>query len=247
MSLETKLLKIESKLMGGNVIHMSNWTDADEIIQAEADIINKYQPLYSFCEVDASDLSSIHCLEQAGYHFSEFRVKSMLKTDHLETGVKGLYPYIAEIITEKRHLKQAINMLIASNDDDRFSNDPEIGKQISKKRIIYNLKKSFRSWPKEFLLGIFNSQTDELIAFRSGVMLSASEVLYYQYATISGMDFDHTAAILETFTIDFLKKIGVKIIQVVSTGFNINELNRLIIGQEFRIVSSQLLMRKVFK
>jgi hypothetical protein len=61
-----------------------------------------------------------------------------------------------------------------------------------------------------------------------------------------GSDFEHTAGMLDTFTIEFLAQRGVKIINVVSTGFNTPELNRLLKNFDFRIVSTQVLLRKVF-
>jgi hypothetical protein len=77
-------------------------------------------------------------------------------------------------------------------------------------------------------------------------MLSKQEALYFQYGISSTTEFNHIASILDAFTTDFLKNTGVQIIHAVSTGFNTDELNRLIQEQGFVIVSSQVLLRKVF-
>jgi len=95
------------------------------------------------------------------------------------------------------------------------------------------------------LLGVFNTNTDELVAFRSGSFMSDVEALYYQYGVGTGFELDHMASMLEVFTIDFLKQRGIRIINAVSTGYNTIELNRLLMNG-FKINQSTLMMRKVF-
>lgn len=241
-----KVLKSESKILGRNILRLYDWNSALEIVSGEDEMLSKGDPAYVYCEVPATDLNSIHILEEAGYRFSEFRVVSMLKTEQAEEGPRGLYPFVADIIAEKDQLKVAINMLLAVDDDDRFSKDPLVDMAFSKERVVKNLKKSFRSWPQEFLLGVFNYQTEELIAFRSGNFLSKTEAHYYQYGVSPAKDFDHTAEVMEALTIDYLKKQGVNIIYSVSSGFNISELNRLTQNHGFKIISSQVILRKVF-
>lgn len=244
--MQIQTLHHESKLLGGNVIRIFDWDSADEIIKAESQIRMEHQPVYTWCETDATDLASIHKLEQGGYCFSEFRIHSLLRTEDVETGTRAFYPYVSAIISEEAQLETAVAILSAAQDDDRFSCDPLVGKAISKERHISNLRKSFHSYPNEFLLGVFNAQTDEMLAFRSGAILSKTEAHYYQYGVAPGKDFNHTAGMLEVFTIDYLKKAGIKLIHSVSTGFNIAELNRLIRDHEFHIASSTVIMRKVF-
>jgi hypothetical protein len=239
-------LKTESKLLGKNVIKISNWKSIHEIIESEHRLISDFDPCYAYCEVNATDLISIHALEEFGYRFSEFRVSGVLRTSESEISTSSFYPYIAEIITEKKHYNRAVEILQESHDDDRFSNDPQIGKDFAKNRVIENLKKSFKSWPNEFLLGIFNSHTNELVAFRTGAFLSRVDAQYYQYAIEKGRNFDHTADMLEVFTIAFLQQRGIENIYSVSTGFNIQELNRLNQNHGFSMVSGKILLRKVF-
>ena len=104
----------------------------------EEKIINK--PKYIYCKLDSTNLSEIHQLEQLGYQFSEFRINSLFDTYDTSLSINTLYPYIADIITEKSHLNNAIEILLASKDDDRFSKDPMIGLSFSKDRIVSNLK-----------------------------------------------------------------------------------------------------------
>jgi hypothetical protein len=244
--MQVNVLKTESKLMGRNMLRIHEWETAGEILHVEADIISRYNPAYIYLEVDATDLYSMHQLEDNGYSFSEFRIRTRLNTSDLDISTRSFFPFKMELIGEEELYEKAVEILMTSHDDDRFSNDPLIGHQFSKDRLVANLRKSFTAYPKEFLLGLINSNTDALIGFRSGAFISNTEAIYYQYGIASGYDHDHTANMLEAFTIDFLKNRGIGIINAVSTGYNIAVLNNLIKNNDFVIASSSVLMRKVF-
>ena len=241
-----KVLETESDLLGRKVLSLDDWETAGEIVTTESHWRKLHDPAYVFCLVDSTDLTSIQILEDHGYRFSEFRLKSRLFTAETDISTRSFYPYQAELIAEPEDLQKALDILLTTRHDDRFSNDPTLGKDFSSQRVKANLEKSFHSWPSEFLLGLFNTHRSELVAFRSGVFLSKTEAHYYQYGVEQSCDFEHTAGMLDTFTIEFLAQRGVKIINVVSTGFNTPELNRLLKNFDFGIDSTQVLLRKVF-
>lgn len=241
-----KNLSSESKILGAPVLLLDDWESANNIIAGEAVFVEKHKPKYVYCCINATELATIHQLEQCGYHFSEFRIKTRLNPESESINTSAYYPFQANIISEKKDLKKALSILEATHHDDRFSNDPAIGSTFSKERVVYNLKKSFRTYPKEFLLGLFNTQRAELVAFRSGAIPQKNEAFYYQYGVLPGADFEHTAIMLEAFTIDHLKSQGIEWINAVSTGFNTPELNRLLKHFDFRITETQVLLRKVF-
>lgn len=241
--MKTKTLSLESKLLQAPVIKLENWASMNVLTAFNPSEL----PAYVYCELNATELASIHQLEQAGYHFSEFRIKSTLNTSEAEYSTRAFYPFVAEIINEKAILDTAIKILNQNPCDDRFSNDPFIPSDFTAKRNVHNLKKSFRSWPKEFLLGIFNSHTEELIAFRSGAIFNKTEAQLFQYGIANTNDYHHTADMLEAFTIQYLKEQGIQHTHAISTGFNIPELNRLTQNHGFKMVSSHVLLRKVFQ
>lgn len=244
--MKLSILMLESGLLKRKVIRLSDWGTTHELLQCESGLLRKYQPAYVYCEVPATDLVSIHTLEQAGYRFSEFRVQTLLNTaDADETG-SVIYPYKAEFTADKAHLRQAREMLLAQSDDDRFSSDPLIGSQFAKKRVVRNLEKSFRRYPEEFVIAIFHIQTNQLVAFRTGAFLSPTEVHYYQYAVAQGTDQNHTANLLETLAIALLRQHGVAIIHAITTGYNIAELHRLTRHHGFQLTSTSVMMRKIF-
>ena len=244
--MQINILKTESKLMGRNMLRIKESESAEELLNAEDEILKRYNPAYIFCEIDATRLEQIHQLEAGGYCFSEFRVRYQLTTSNIEISTRSFFPFKIDLIGDDEDYKKAAEILMTSHNDDRFSNDPQIGFQFSKDRLLSNLRKSFTSYPKEFLLGLFNTNTSQLIAFRSGAFLSNSEAHYYQYGIAAGYDHDHISDMLDAFAIEFLKNRGIQIIHAVSTGYNISELNRCLKVSGFVITSSTLLMRKVF-
>jgi hypothetical protein len=241
--MKAKTLSLESRLLRTPVIRLVDWYSVEE----PASYSPSHLPVYVYCELDATELEDIHQLEDAGYRFSEFRIKSTLNTSEAEYSTRALHPFIAEIITEKSTLSRALGILNQNPCDDRFSNDPVIPPDFTTKRNNHNLKKSFSSWPNEFLLGIFNSYTKELIAFRSGAILNKTEAQLFQYGIATTNDYHHTAGMLEAFTIQYLRSRGIQYIHAISTGFNIPELNRLTQNHHFRITSSTVLLRKLIK
>lgn len=244
--MKISVLKLESKLLKRKVLRLSNWVEISELLQVESGLLHKYQPAYIYCELPATDLISIHTLEQAGYRFSEFRVQTLLQTEEVVDVGSVIFPYKADFTADKTHLRLARKMLLAQRDDDRFSSDPLIGVEFAKKRVVRNLEKSFRRFPNEFVVGLFHIQTDELLAFRTGAFLSQSEVHYYQYGVAQGREPDHTANLLESLSIALLRQHGVSIIHAITTGYNITELNRLTRNHGFKMIGSTVMMRKMF-
>ena len=241
-----RILPLESKLFHRKVICLSEWNTTYELLQSENRLLRRYQPAYIYCELPATDLISIHTLEQAGYRFSEFRVQTLLQTEEVDDVGSVIFPYKADFTADKTHLRLTHKMLLAQRDDDRFSSDPLIGDEFAKKRVVRNLEKSFRRFPNEFVVGLFHIQTDELLAFRTGAFLSQSEVHYFQYGVAQGHEPDHTADLLESLSIALLRQHGVSIIHAITTGYNITELNRLTRNHGFKMIGSTVMMRKIF-
>jgi hypothetical protein len=231
-------------LLARAVIRIDEWAEPAELLQAEEEIKKQHCRAYLYTREAATESARIHQLEEMGYRFSEFRIRSMIKFDGAAESTRSLYPWKSELIGDESTFAAALELLRTSPCDDRFSRDVALPAGFSEKRNRTHLEKSFRNWPDEFLLGVVHAQTGELIAFRSGAFLSKSEAHYYQYAISPTRDYQHTAAMLDAFTLEFLHNKGIQLIHAVSTGFNISELNRLILQSGFTIQASDVILRK---
>ena len=78
--------------------------------------------------------------------------------------------------------KKAILAIAAQHSsDDRFTRDPLISNDIARKRLELYITKSLSSYPWQFVYGLFNSQTEELIGFRTGIFAEPGLVKYFYY------------------------------------------------------------------
>ncbi len=242
--MKLNLINEDSALLARAVIRIDDWAEPGELALAEEEIKKQHCRAYLYTQVPATESARIHQLEEMGYRFSEFRIRSMYKFGGAAESTRSLYPWKPELIGDESTFAAALALLDTATCDDRFSRDVSLPAGFSAKRNRNHLEKSFRNWPDEFLLGVVHALTGELIAFRSGAMLNKSEAHYYQYAISPAHDFNHTAAMLDAFTLEFLHNKGVQLIHAVSTGFNISELNRLILQSGFTIQASDVILRK---
>lgn len=238
-------LEIESKMLNGNVLQIDDIDNETNLTDFEKKMIKDFDPVYVYCKINATDITSLHHFEEIGFRFSEFRLNTSLRVEDTDFSTFSFFPYQIELLSEEDYLEKASKILISSFADDRFSIDPLVGESFSKKRIKANLQKSFKSYPNEIVLGLVNSNTKELIAFRTASLFK-DEVFYYQYAVSPKYNFNQFASMLETGVIVFLKEQGIQIINAVTTGFNTSELSRLLTNN-FKIDSSIVLLRKVYK
>lgn len=238
-------IPFESKLFNGNVIQLSEWDKTEDIISAEAGIIEQYKPVYIFCALNSTEISAIQYLEKNGYGFSEFRIYSNLQLKDTEDSRDAMFPYQIRLLGDEGHLQEVKSILSKNMPDDRYFNDPLIDKNLARSREIRNIEKSFHSWPKEFIAGLFNVQTNKLIGFRSGALRNDMEADYYLYGIAPGYEKQHYSKMLDHLCIGFLHSRGIRIIHSVTTGFNTEELNRLIKHHDFRIENTKVMMRKV--
>jgi len=244
--MKVEVLTNESAILGSAVLQLSDWKTTTDIVAAEEQFVNEHRPIYVFCKVSSTDLASIQTLEQAGFGFSEFRMYSQLHIQNNYTGYEAFYPYKLMLLGDKDQLKQAQKLLLKNRPDDRFFHDPLLKQTVSRERELRNLDKSFKSYPSEFILGLFNTTTGKLVAFRSGAIRQRHIAHYYLSAIAFGVDKTRFAEILDHSCIAWLREKGVSHIHAVSTGFNIDELNRLSQKHNFRIQSTEVIMRKVY-
>lgn len=242
--MEYKILKNESKLLGLNVAQIINF-EANTLVKRVDILIEDFKPCYIFVEIPSSEINRIHLFETLNFQFVEFRVKAQLKTELFDINAASLYPYSIKEISDKKDVKLIENYLQENPMDDRFSTDPLLSvNNVSAKRNIYNIQKSFKA-KDEFLLGVYNSYTNELISFISGSYTSRNIALLFQKGILDKTSPARQEEILNILSIDFLKNRGIDYIDVVSTGFNINELNLYLNQHKFIIQSSSVILRLI--
>ncbi|MEI6061053.1 MAG: hypothetical protein WCR72_10110 [Bacteroidota bacterium] len=242
-----KLLEVESRLFNRNIIQLGPETSAGEYAQNETTLITDKNPYYTQHQLNASDLTGIHAFEDLGFRFIEFRIFRHL--EHIDPSVSSRYsfPFVCELISNKAANKKAILAIAAQHSsDDRFTRDPLISNDLAKKRLELYILKSLCSYPKQFVYGLFNQQSEQLIGFRTGIFAEPGLVKYFYYFMQKHYNDPKYIAMLETGIIEDLLKRKVNRIEAVSSGLNVQEMNDSSLLQGFVVDSTMVLLRKIF-
>ncbi|MCF8380686.1 MAG: hypothetical protein K9H49_14005 [Bacteroidales bacterium] len=242
-----KKLEIESTILGKNIYKLEEITAKNSFKKEESSIIKKYSPFYIQCTIDAGELDSIHKMEDAGFRFVEFRYKKTLDINTFHSISEfAFYPNIIKLIADKEDYEKAELLLKNSIADDRFSRDPIIPAELSQNRLQAYLKKSYDNYPDEFIYGLFNKNTGELLAIKTGEIKSKIEATFSQTALKEDLDIEKLTYMIDALIISKLKEAGTTIFSTVTSGFNMMEMDLHISGLKYKIVSTSVILRKIY-
>lgn len=247
--LQVHRLDIESKLLGFRVEKIRQWSSVEDIIAYRDELQHRGIRTYLYLEADAADLQLMHFLQYQGFVLSEFRVYARLKLDNYDNYAQAFFPYVADFITDENHLQQACEMLEKQISDDRFSRETDalIPESFSRLRNTYNLKKSFRNYPNEWLVGMFNSARPGLEGFCSLGITGNHTALIYQQAVKPTRNPQPATEMLEALVFSLLKERGIRWVYSITTGFNIPEVNRRIRNAGFEAFNATVILRQIIQ
>lgn len=236
------LLNLETQLLGFPVIKLGDFISLTDDLQALEKDLEAYTKYYLYAELPATNLEIIHELETHGFRFSEFRIHLSRDLSTFENYSHSFYPYYADLISDSKGRKEALQMLGKQDFDDRFASDPSIPKKFSQSRNIHNLEKSFDNFPTEQVIGLFNSTTSTLVGFWSLAITDGFHAHLYQHAVDSGKR-AHLLPILDALVLSYLKEQNIQLVKAISTGFNISEIHRLMTNSGFEVTQSTIILR----
>lgn len=240
--MEFSILELESQLLGYPVIKINNFSSLSRDKLSLKRMLVNYDKCYLYVELPATELGIIHELEVYGFRFSEFRIYLSRDLTTYENYSHSFYPYFAELIADAEWRQEAIQLLGKQDFDDRFASDPSIPEKFSKRRNIMNLEKSFANYPKEQVIGLFNSTNSTLEGFWSLSINDNFQAHLYQYA-VNLSRRNHLLPILDTLVLSYLKEQNIQMVKVISTGFNISEIHRLMANSGFEVTKSTVILR----
>ena len=242
-----KLLEVESLLFNRNIVQLDAETDAVEYSQNESKLIEDKSPYYIQHQLDAGDLTGIHAFEDLGFRFIEFRIFRHLENIDPSTSSRYSFPFVCELVGNNAASKKAILAIAAQHSsDDRFTRDPLISNELAKKRLELYITKSLCSYPKQFVYGLFNQQSEELIGFRTGIYAEPGLVKYFYYFMKKEYNEPTYISMLETGVVEDLIKRRINRIEAVTSGLNVQEMNDTSLMQGFVVDRTMVLLRKLF-
>lgn len=242
-----KILDVESRLFNRNIIQLGDETEAVEYARNEINLVRDKNPYYIQHQLKSKDLLGIHAFEELGFRFVEFRIFSYLQLSEQLIRNRSSFPYGCEMIGfSKENQKLLLNIAAQHNSDDRFTCDPLIANELAQKRLELYIKKSLNSFPKQFVFGLFNQQSKELLGFRTGIYAEANTVRYFYYFIKKEYQLPNYVAMLESGVQEALFNQNIRIIESVASGANVQEMNDSSISQRFVVDKTMVLLRKMF-
>jgi hypothetical protein len=242
-----KILEVESNLIHRNIILLDAATTARDFSRDEQEMVKACNPFYVQHQLVSGDLEEIQEFEELGFRYIEFRISRYLKLNEQPLNTRHFYPFRCELVGDSEENRKAIIDIAANHiSDDRFTRDPRISGELARKRLELYILKSLNSFPRQFVYGLINQQTSELLGFRTGIFAEPGLVKYFYYFMKPEYNDPKYISMLETGVIEELAKRKITRIEAVTSGFNVQEMNDTTLLQGFKVEKTMILLRKIF-
>lgn len=246
--MEIMKLDIESEILGRAVVQLNGFKSTEAFLASEPGIISEHHPFYMQCQVDAADLEQIHAMEEAGFRFVEFRLKKQLDINAFHSvNELAYFPYVIKSIRDEENYLKAKEILQQSQQDDRFSRDPLIRADISMKRLQWYLKKSYENRENEFIWGLFNKNSGELLGFKTIELNAKKQVIFQQTAMKQDLDIQKFTFMLDALVISHYVDQGISYFSSVTSGFNLMEVDLHVSDLKYKNNSASVILRKIYQ
>jgi hypothetical protein len=239
--MRVQLEEIDSLIVGANVLTIKDFAIDQDFEKFETEYQQKYLPHYVVCKVVATDLASIHRLESCGFNFVEFQISLTARVKLYDVSA---FPYQFAEVTTEEDLKSVLDIAGSTFTHDRFYMDPVMGKDISSKRNCKYVQKSFDA-EDEFVHKL-SLPNGEVAAFVTHRIVNDREAVLLLGGVKSEYKGSGLGALNDQFVINELHRKGIKQLSGNFSGINYPVMNMEIGGLGFRVVSSWVVMRKVY-
>jgi hypothetical protein len=245
--MEARKDEIDSEILQGAVLAITDFDGTRDFAIFEEEYRRRENPIYVTCKIPAEEIGNVHLLEDQGFRFVEFQMRLRGRiTRTYDTSSCG-YKYLR--ISGERDLHAVLDLASSIFEHDRVSRDPFFqewgGRNISGERYRRYVLKASRS-DNEHVYKLVNALTGEIVGFNSHRMLSPDGALLLIGGVRKEYRSSGAGAINDYFLLNELRSKGVKVIHGHVSGVNYPILNLEVRGMGFRVVSSAVVMRKIY-
>jgi hypothetical protein len=233
--------EIDSLAVGANVLTIKDYSINEDFARFERDYLITYQPRYVACKILATDLPGIHRLESFQFNFVEFQISLTAKVKLYDLTP---FPYKFEEATSEEDLASVLEIASSIFTHDRFFVDEAMGKEISSERYRRYVEKSFHA--KDEYVHKLSLASGEIVAFVSHKVLDNGEAVLLLGGVKNGYTKTGLGVLNDQFVINELHRKGIKRLSGAFSGINYPVMNMEIGGLGFRVVSTWVVMRKVY-
>ena len=238
--------EIESLVLGRAVVEIRAFHAGDDFSAEEKRFRQEHDPLYAVCKVPVEDLGAVHQLEDHGFRFIETQLKLALKMKPYDV---SKYPYSYTPV-EPGDLEAVLAMAGTIFSDDRFSVDPFLRERFAGKaageRYRRYVMKSFEA-PDECVYKMVNDATKEIVGFGTHRHTSQDEAVIFIGGIASTYQKAGLGPISDFLAINNLRREGVKKAYTHVSARNYAIMNLEIAGLGFKVIDSQVVLRKVYE
>jgi hypothetical protein len=238
-------IDIDSKVMGGAVLSLSELSETDDFSVEEQRYIATYNPVYTFCKIPIEELSLLHHLESNGFRLVEIQLRLSRKVAKPYDIPPSQYSF--EQVTTESVLKDVLDIAATTFTIDRIYNDPKFPDAENKasQRYVAYVKNSFAA-EDERVFRMLDTTSGETVAFRTHRLLANSQAL----CLLGGIRQDLQCAGLGPLHVQYehnhFYKRGVKRFTTHVSARNYGIMNLEIGGFRFRIQQTFAVLRKYY-
>lgn len=231
---------VDSWAWGRTVLDLQDFEGGD-LTAAEARW-RKEEPAYVACKVPSDDLAKIHALEDAGFRFVEFQLRSVLRVRR-PWDLEGL-PYTYEEV-DAASLPAVLELAASTFTADRFSRDPAVPEGVSGRRYSAYTRQSFNA-TDELLHRFVHAETGELLGFNSCRITGPKDALLFNAGVAASAQGTGLGVTLNRFAFSDLYERGVRRITTHQSAANHPILNAELAHMGFAVTGSWAVLRKVY-
>jgi len=213
----------------------------------EQEYIDKHNPFYVIAKIDSKDIRSVHILEDNGFKFIEFQMHIRMRVKELDLPIAG---YQCKEVDNESDLKKVVDIARTTFTDDRVFVDKELmamfEENIAAKRYEYYVRQSYHLEDQK-LYKVFDSATDEVVAFFTFKLLEKSRVLSLLEGVAKDLKGSIVGASYRQLYFEELKKMSVKHFYGACSGRNLDIINLSFTLNRGTIVNTLIVLRKIYK
>ncbi len=235
----------DSKVFGRNFLYINDFSCHVSFSEFEKEYINSYDPFYVAVKIPIENLAEIHCLEKFGFSFIEIQIRETLRLKNSYNPI-AFFPYKLEQVTTESDLNAILEIASKTFRHDRFTMDPLIPDRFSGDRYMFLVNQSFEQ-NDEFVYKFFNSQTGEILGFKTHKILTEHEALMYLGGIAEKYKRSPLPAINGYLELNELFAKGIKKVTTHISGSNYGVLNLEVKEFGYKVTQAFVVLRKVYQ
>ncbi|HNW98717.1 MAG TPA: hypothetical protein PKK00_09950 [Bacteroidales bacterium] len=235
----------DSTVYGKNFLDIRDFNCNENFEEFEKEYVKKYEPFYVAAKLPIENISDIHCLERYGFRFIETQIRETLKLKDSFSPF-AFFPYDMKLVSTEAELNAVLDIAGSTFRHDRFSVDPLVPQNFSGDRYKSLVKQSFKL-DNEYLYKLINTQTKEILGFKTHKIISENEALMYLGGIAEKYKRSPLPAISGYLELNKLFEKGVRKITTHISGSNYGVLNLEVKEFGYKVSQAFVVLRKIYQ